>query len=166
MSRLESFIARMQAQKVLLDAAAAELATAGDRLPGPAIELGLGNGRTFDHLRKVLGPRRIIAFDRVLQANPRSVPPTEDLVLGEIAETAPAFALKFGAIAALVHADLGNGVAEDEEELRKWLPEAVAGLASPGALIVSSTELSHPAFLPRTLPPQVRAGRYFFYRRS
>ena len=166
MSRLDTFIARMQAQKVLLEAAAAELARAGDRLPGPAIELGLGNGRTWDHMREVLAGRRIIAFDRALNANPRSVPRPEDLVLGEIERTAPAFAQRYGAIAALVHADLGMGTAAYEAELHRWLPDAIASLAAPEALVVTSTELRHPALAPRPLPQEVAAGRYFVYRRA
>ena len=36
---------------------------------GPVIELGLGNGRTYDHLRERLPGRRIIAFDRVNAGN-------------------------------------------------------------------------------------------------
>ena len=35
-------------------------------MEGPVLELGLGNGRTFDHLRERLPGRRIVAFDRAL----------------------------------------------------------------------------------------------------
>jgi S-adenosyl-L-methionine methyltransferase len=74
MSRLDSFIRRMQAQRLVLNHAAAAL---GD-LPGSVLELGLGNGRTYDHLREVIAlpfrvpvpARRIIAFDRANVANP------------------------------------------------------------------------------------------------
>ncbi|MCL4766806.1 MAG: hypothetical protein KJZ80_11270 [Hyphomicrobiaceae bacterium] len=166
MSRLDSFIARMMAQKILLDAAAAELRAAGDHRPGPAIELGLGNGRTFDHLREALPSRRIVAFDRSLEANPRSVPPAEDLVLGEIEQTAPEFARRFGATGALLHADLGNGIPADEIRLHRWLPGAVLALARPGALVVSSTRLEHASLLEEPLPPGVAAGRYHSYRRA
>ena len=64
MSRLDSFIRRITAQRNVLNAVAAEIAG----LEGPVLELGLGNGRTFDHLREKLPGRRIIAFDRVAAA--------------------------------------------------------------------------------------------------
>lgn len=165
MSRLDSFINRLQAQKVLLEAAAAVLDAAGEGLPGPVIELGLGNGRTYDHLREMLPGRRIIAFDRSVEANPRSIPVPDDLIIGEIETAGRAFGAKFGAIAALLHADLGNGVRADEIRLQRWLPDIVLELVRPGALVVTSTELTHPRLDARALPPDVAPGRYFIYRR-
>ncbi len=166
MSRLESFISRLQAQKVLLEAAARVINDAGERLSGPVIELGLGNGRTYDHLREILPSRRIIAFDRSLDANPRSAPAPDDLIIGEIEITAPEFGARFGAIAALLHADLGNGIAADEIRLQRWLPEIILQLVRPGALVVTSTELHHPSLESQALPPDVPPGRYFMYRRG
>lgn len=166
MSRLDSFIARLQAQKLLLELAAAELELAGARLPGPVIELGLGNGRTYDHLRQLLPDRRIIAFDYAPHANPRSTPATKDLVLGDIRTTAPAFADQFGPVAALLHADLGNGVPENEAILQGWLSGVVVALVRRGALIVTSTPLAHPDLLAKALPPVVPAGRYYAYLRQ
>lgn len=165
MSRLDTFIARLQAQKILLDAAAAELRDAGDCMPGPVFELGLGNGRTFDHLRELLPERRIIAFDRALVANPRSVPPPDDLVLGDIEETASEFGRRSGPIGALLHADLGNGVAANEAILQQWLPHTVLALMRPGAVVVTSTQLSHASLAEQPLAPGIAPGRYFAYRR-
>ncbi len=166
MSRLDSFIARMQAQKTLLDAAAAELKSAGETLPGPAFELGLGNGRTYDHMREVFAGRRVIAFDRHLMANPKSTPPPEDLILGDIEETAPAFARTHGAIGAVLHADLGNGVAADDLKLQKWLPVVATALLRSGAIILTSTRLDHPALGEQPLPENIQVGRYYIYRRA
>ena len=47
MSRLDSFIARMQAQRDCLNYLKPVIAA----VPGPILEVGLGNGRTYDHLR-------------------------------------------------------------------------------------------------------------------
>nr|PZN82223.1 MAG: hypothetical protein DIU57_12080 [Pseudomonadota bacterium] len=165
MSRLNTFIARLQAQKTLLEWAAAKLRSAGDQLQGPVIELGLGNGRTFDHLRELLPDRRIIAFDRTLDANPRSTPPAEDLVLGDIRTTAPAFAERFGAIGVLLHADLGNGVPANEAVLQRWLPDVVVRLTRSRAIVISSTQLEHPKLAALSLPPTVPEGRYYAYVR-
>ncbi len=38
-------------------------------VPGPVLELGLGNGRTYDHLREILPGREIFVFDRRVAAN-------------------------------------------------------------------------------------------------
>jgi hypothetical protein len=156
----------MQAQRVLLNMAAAALNAAGDALPGHVIEFGLGNGRTYDHLRERLPDRRIVVFDRLVRANERSMPPPEDLVVGEIAEAAPEFARRFGATSALLHADLGNGVAAADLQLRRWLPETAYALVRNGGLVISSTPLDHPALVPEPLPSQVPTGRYFVYRRD
>ena len=67
MSRLERFILRLKAQRNCLDAAAALLAG----LDGPILELGLGSGRTYDHLRDRFPDREI--FDIILpSAGPSS----------------------------------------------------------------------------------------------
>jgi hypothetical protein len=102
MSRLDSFIRRLTAQRDILNHVCAEVASRD----GPVMELGLGNGRTFNHLREKLPGRRIVAFDRALAAHASSIPPEGDLFLGEIRDTAARF---IGIGAALVHADIGTG---------------------------------------------------------
>ena len=52
-SRLDSFIRRLEAQRACLDHAA-DLIRGRD---GAVLELGLGNGRTYDHLRELFGGR-------------------------------------------------------------------------------------------------------------
>jgi hypothetical protein len=170
-SRLDSFIRRMQAQRAVLDHAASMLARRGGATPwpgpdAPVLELGLGNGRTFDHMRNVLPGRRIIAFDRANAANPRSCPEPGDLVLGEIQQTGAAFARQHGALAVLAHADLGIGVAADDAALSAWLAPLMHALVRPAGLVLSSTELHHPGLLPQDLPPEVPHGRYFIYARA
>ncbi|TIW36238.1 MAG: hypothetical protein E5V71_18445, partial [Mesorhizobium sp.] len=102
MTRLENFISRMTAQRDILDQVCPEVA----KMEGLVLELGLGNGRTFHHLRERLPGRRIVVFDRELGAHASSIPEAENLVLGEIRETAIRF---IGIDAALVHADIGTG---------------------------------------------------------
>ena len=65
MSRLDSVIRRLAAQRACLEAAARLIA----ELPGPVLEVGLGNGRTFDHLREILPGREIFALDRRIAAH-------------------------------------------------------------------------------------------------
>lgn len=158
MSRLDSFIRRVSAQRDVLDHVCGLLAL----VPGPVMELGLGNGRTFHHLREKLPGRRVIAFDRKLGAHESSIPPGNDLVLGEISETAARFA---GIGAALVHADIETNYAEIDAETERWLPPLAASLLQSGGIVASGLALSHPELAPLDLPSGVPAQRYFLYRR-
>jgi hypothetical protein len=161
MSRLDSFIRRLEAQRRMLDWAAAEITGH----PGLVLELGLGNGRTYDHLRELLPERDIHVFERDVSPNPASMPPSDRLVEGDMAGTLPAFAARHGPCAALIHADVTTGVPERDRVLFAWLPESVAALAAPGALVLSGWDLAHDALAPVNLPDGVPAGRYFAYRR-
>jgi hypothetical protein len=158
MSRLDSFIRRVTAQRAVLDFVCAEAA----KLDGPILELGLGNGRTFDHLRERLPGRRIIAFDRALQAHASSLPTESDLVIGEIGETAKAFR---GIGAALVHADIETAYEEVDRETRRWLARLMPDLLQPAGLAASGLRLDHPSLVALPLPADVPAERYFLYRR-
>lgn len=160
MSRLDSMIRRMSAQRACLDAVAAAIAD----LPGPVLELGLGNGRTYDHLRERLPGREILVFDRVLAAHPDCVPPAELLYLGELEQTLPRARERIGATAALAHADLGSGRPEQDRAVAALLFRLLPPLMRPGALVVSDQELGAPAFDPEPLPQGVPPGRYFLYR--
>jgi hypothetical protein len=158
MSRLDSFIGRVTAQRDILNHIVAEVAA----MEGPVMELGLGNGRTYDHLRECLPGRRIIAFDRALAAHGSSTPAAENLVIGEIRETAAAFQ---GMEAALVHADIGTGYADRDAITLTWLPDLAARLLRPGGIAASGLPLDHPELQPLPIPPSVPEGRYFLYRR-
>ena len=105
MSRLDSFIARMQAQRDCLNF----LKPAVDRLDGPILEIGLGNGRTYDHLRDLFPARDIYVFERQVAAHPDCIPPDDRLFLGDADRSIPLAAAKLGATAALIHTDLGTG---------------------------------------------------------
>lgn len=161
MSRLDSFIRRLEAQRLVLNWAAAAIAGRD----GPVLELGLGNGRTYDHLREILPGRTIHAFDREAKANPNSLPPAEMLVLGDMAQTLPAFAARHGRSAVLVHVDAMSSVPERDQATLGWLPGHVAALAADGALVISGAELEHGALRAAALPQGVPEGRYFAYRR-
>ena len=73
MSRLDSFIRRLKAQRACLTHAAQ--AIGNDE--GTVLELGLGNGRTYDHLRECLPERDIFVFEREVRAHPDCIPDTD-----------------------------------------------------------------------------------------
>jgi hypothetical protein len=159
MSRLDSFISRMTAQRDILNHIKGTLGLPPE---GAVFEVGLGNGRTYSHLRELFGDRRIVCFDRHMGAHKTEVPEPEDLVLGEIRETGP---LHLGSNAALVHADIGQGYPEKDAITLTWLPQLVAGMLAPGSYAVSGLPLVHDDLeeLPRL--PSVEEGRYYYYRR-
>lgn len=159
MSRLDSFIRRLTAQRDILNHVRDDL-----ELPrnGAIMEVGLGNGRTFNHLRELFPERRIIAFDRAMGAHASSVPVAEDMVIGEISETAPAY---IGSEAALVHADIGTGYPEKDAITLTWLPQLAVGLLGVGGIAISGLPLEHPALEPLPVPDSVPTDRYFLYRK-
>jgi len=158
MSRLDSFIRRVSAQRDVLN----HICGLVSPHEGPVLELGLGNGRTYDHLRERLPGRRIIAFDRALGAHGSSRPPERDLVLGEIRETAQAYR---GIGAALVHADIETAYADIDAETALWLAALMPALLAEGGLAASGLALVNRELEPLSLPETVPAERYFIYRR-
>jgi len=160
MSRLDSAIRRLTAQRACLAMAAGLVA---DR-PGPILELGLGNGRTFDHLRCLLPGRAIYCFDRQVDAHPDCIPDDEHLFLGELEATLPQAADRLGASAVLVHVDIGSGDEAASRALGKWLAARLPALLAPGAVLLSDQPMPHPDWTPLMLPDGVEPGRYHAYR--
>ncbi len=160
MSRLDSFIRRLEAQRACLDAAAKKIAA----LEGPVFELGLGNGRTFDHLREVLPGREIFVFERQVAADPDCVPDEAHLLLGDIHQTLPAAVARFGPSVALVHSDVGTGDAAANGRIAAFLATRLPRLLCPGGVVVSDQDLAHDGAEALALPDGVKPGRYFMYR--
>lgn len=157
MSRLESMRRRLSAQIDGLNWAAGQIS----QVAGDVLELGLGNGRTFDHLRQELPDRRIWVVDRVLQCHPSCIPPDDDFLLGE-AEPMLAELAGRGARVALAHYDLGRGIkAEDIIEGAAMSP-LIGAVMVPGGLIVSQQPLV--GFEQLRGPETVDLERYLFYR--
>jgi len=160
LSRLDSFIRRLEAQRACLNVAAEAI----QDLPGAVLELGLGNGRTYDHLRSLLPEREIIVFEREVRAHPDCVPAAERLMLGAIEDTLPAFAERRAGEAALVHSDIGTGEAERNRKLAGWLSDVLPPLLLAGAWVVGDQALSHPCLKAMPLPEGIASNRYFVYR--
>jgi hypothetical protein len=160
MSRLDSFIARMEAQRDCLNFLADEVRT----LPGPILEIGLGNGRTYDHLRTLFPRRDIYVFERKVAAHPDCIPPDDRLFLGEAREAIPRAAKLLGACAALIHTDLGTGDHQANMAMGIWLGPALDGLAAPGSYILANQPLTVTRWTRLPEPPGVARDRYFLYR--
>ncbi|MBW6422399.1 class I SAM-dependent methyltransferase [Rhizobium sp. XQZ8] len=160
MSRLDSFIARMSAQRDILN----HIHQNGLLIEeGAVLEIGLGNGRTYSHLRQLFPERRIVVFDRQMGAHRTLLPEPEDFIMGEISETARQFA---GSNAALVHADIGTGYPDKDAMVMEWLPDVVASALAKNGIAVSGLRLDHPSLIQLTDLPSTKLGSYQFYRRS
>jgi len=164
MSRLDSFIRRLQAQRACLDRAAALIGDPSGGLAGPVLEFGLGNGSTFDHLRAILPGRDIFVFEREVAAHPDCIPAAARLILGDLRETLPASRARFAGSAALAHLDIATGEAAASRALAAALAPLIAPLLRAGAIVVSEPPLAVPGWRALALPDDVEPGRYHLYR--
>lgn len=160
-SRLDLFVDRMVSQRACLDHAARKI----NDLPGPVFELGLGNGRTYHHMRHILPGRDIFVFERAVASHPDSTPPDERLLLGDVFDTLPQALGRFGPTAVLVHADLGGHNARKNDEFARNISPLVAPLLAPGGLMVSSDRMYFEDLQEQPLPDGAVMGRCFIYRR-
>ncbi|MEM9222460.1 MAG: class I SAM-dependent methyltransferase [Pseudomonadota bacterium] len=161
-SRLDVFIARMTAQKAFLEDVAGRIAA----VEGPVLELGLGNGRTFDHLREILPDREIFVFDRSVTAHPASIPDGDHMIIGEIRDTLAFCAPRVQRLAALVHCDLGTGDPTADLAKASWLAPLIAERTAPGGFVATGIALEFEGFelFPRS--PDAELGRYWLYRKA
>ena len=159
MSRLDSFIRRLEAQRACLGFAAAQICA----MAGPVLELGLGNGRTYDHLRELLPGREIFVFEREVNAHPDCIPDPAHLILGDVRSTLPQARPRLPGPAALAHLDVGTGDAAKNAELAAWLSDALPPLLAHGAWVVSDQALGAPALEAQPPPAGIAPERYFLY---
>ena len=160
MSRLDSAIRRFEAQRACLNRAINLTMS----VPGPIFELGLGNGRTYDHLREQASDRRIIVFECKPNPHPDCWPPEDDLIEGDFETALPQALAVARAKAALVHADMGNGDKPETQALARRLVPLLQPLLAPGAVVVSDERLDIPGGTPLPLPESVAEDRYFMLR--
>jgi hypothetical protein len=162
MSRLDSFIRRLEAQRACLNRAAALISG----IDGIVLELGLGNGRTYDHLRELFPEREIHVCERRVAAHPACVPPVEFLILGDMRETLPGLRSRFGGRVALAHFDAGTGDTAANGVLAAELTPDIAALLCRGGVLVSDPPIEAAELEPLPLPDGVALGRYHLYCRT
>lgn len=160
MSRLDLMIRRLTAQRQCLELACEQIRD----VEGVVFEVGLGNGRTFDHLREKLPGRDIYVFDREIKSHPESRPPDDHAFLGAIEETLPEAALRFKGRVALLHSDIGNGIPEYGRRMAAAIGATLMTALAPGALVLSDEVLDVPG-LETVTPPLSDLRRYYMYRR-
>ncbi|MEQ3672518.1 class I SAM-dependent methyltransferase [Pseudophaeobacter sp.] len=157
MSRLDSMLRRFTAQRDGLNWAAAEIAG----VAGHVLDMGLGNGRTYDHLREILPDRRVWVIDRVLQCHPSCVPPEADFLQGEAVPMLERLKSE-GHKIVLAHYDFGFGVKEQDVAEAAAMSPVIASVMAKGGIVVSGQPLV--GFEELKGPEGIPEGRYLFYR--
>ncbi len=156
-SQLDRMIARLTAQRDHLAVAA----TAIRDVPGPVLEIGLGKGRTYDHLRRLLPDRDIYAFDGSVHAPARLVPDPDHLFVGDFRETLETAAGRLPP-AALAHADFGSEDRSRDAAQAEWLGPLIGRLMAPGGIVVSDRKLVAERWTPVDCPSG--AWPYFLWQ--
>lgn len=161
MSRLDLFIDRMVSQRACLDAAIDQTAD----MTGPVFELGLGNGRTFHHMRERITTRDIFVFERAVASHPESTPDEHQLILGDVTETLVQSQVRFGATASLIHADLGGHNRAKNDAFARKISPLVEPLLTQGGLMVASDRMYFETLKELPLPKGAVEGRCFIYQK-
>ena len=159
-SRLEKLYYRIEAQHKCLAWAFEHIKSR----KGLVFELGLGHGRTFDHLRLNLPDHDIYVFDRAIGSYPECTPDSSRIILGDLTETLPAAAARFAGQVVLAHSDVGSFSAGHNSTMPKIVSAGLPHSLAPGALILSDLPLSIAGTERLPLPAGVRADRYYIYR--
>lgn len=153
MSRLDSVIRRLTAQRDCLGWAV-------EHAPdGPVLDIGLGNGRTYHHLREIAPERDVWSIDRAMKAHPSSIPPPEFYLEGEAVQMIEALAERIGNSIALVHYDLGIGVPEEDRPLADAVGTVLSQVLAPKGFIVTNARFE--GYQTLSTPEGVPEGRYF-----
>lgn len=160
LTRLEKLLFRLEAQYLCLAWAFKEVA----ERPGAVFELGLGHGRTYDHMRQNLPGRDIYVFERDLDCFDDCVPPDDRLFLGDIGDTLAASARRFPRQVVLAHCDMGSYTTAHNEAMSGLLSERLPAVLAPAAIVLSDLPLDMPGAHALPLPAGARDGRYFVYR--
>lgn len=160
MSRLDAFIKRVTAQRDCLNEIARRLQ--GRR--GPVLELGLGNGRTYDHLRSLFPVEDIFVFDREIAAHPACIPPADRVLLGDFRDSLGGALARMGRRAILAHGDFGSADPGRTAALARFVGPALVPLIEPGGFVVSDQPMNVPGWLAVAPPATVEPERYFIWQ--
>ncbi len=165
MSRLDDLVRRMQTQRSVLNRAIQKVRE--ENVSGTVIELGLGSGRTFDHLRENFPQREIMTFDWEMEATKDCVPLKQQFVKGEIQKTFPKFVVGKESSCALLHIDIGTKDRTRDKDLYASLTEKIVAILCAGGYVVSDRELFSSWLEPLdTSQDQLEGWPYFFYRKK
>ena len=157
MSRLESMMRRLAAQKTGLEWCVEQT----EKIKGDFVEIGLGNGRSYDHIREIAPNKKIWVLDRILQCHPSCVPPEDSFLQGEANEVMIQMK-KDNIRIALTHYDFGVGIKDKDEAEAAALSPLIKDIMVEDGLLMSCQPLV--GFKQIEGPAEIPAGRYYFYK--
>lgn len=164
-SRLDSHIRRVLAQKYCLQYAHMHI----KKLDGIILEMGLGNGRTYDHICELFPERQIYVFERKVRSHPASTPPKDQLVEGDVFDTLPKWSKNYFGKVALIHSDIGSGDTENNKKIMQFITPFYEKLLRPNGLLLCDQQpvLENEHCLHRMPPPSgVAEDRYYIFKRK
>ena len=130
------------------------------------LELGLGNGRTYDHLRELFPDREIFVFERQPAPHPACMPDPAHLIIGDLEDTLPRAGSLLPMPAAFIHSDVGSHDLDRDARLAAWLATVLPGITRPGAVLASDRALISPYLLAQPMPDGTAGASFFLYRRA
>jgi S-adenosyl-L-methionine methyltransferase len=153
-SALDNLIRRLMSQRASLERAAAMVT----QLPGPALQIGWGDGTAYDHLREIMRRREIFVFDRQITA-PLDVPPAPaQRIIGDPRETLPETWERCAREAVFAHLNVLS------PRLASELAPLTAPMLRPGAVVVSEAALDLPGWEAIAANEATRDSRDHLYR--
>lgn len=158
MSKLDSFIRRLSTQIQCLNWASQQVCG----IKGDILELGLGNGRTYDHL-KLLFPKRKCFVAEVDETCIRqhSDIPRDNIILGDLRTTLPQ--LNPG-VFALIHCDIGGWDDTESEPTMRSIDQVLVNLLVQEGILVSSLPILY-STLAECQANCYFKKRYFVYKK-
>lgn len=142
------------AQRASLERAAAMVT----QLPGPALELGWGDGIAYDHLREIMRRRDILVFDREITA-PSDIVPLDHRIIGDPRETLPQAWERCRREAALVLFNFAPAT-----RLAIELAPLVAPMLRSGAVVITEAAIELPGWEPIETADTSRDRADYLYR--
>jgi hypothetical protein len=161
-TRLEKLLYRLQSQHACLTWVFGEIRD----MPGIVFELGLGLGRTFNHLRTHLPAREIHVFERQVHSYPDCTPEPHELIIGDLAETLPAASARHAGGVCLVNSDVGSFDRAQNQVMAQIVSAGIAPALAPGAFVLSDLPLTIAGCVALEPPPGAHADRYYLYKRT
>lgn len=158
LSVLQLMLRRLQTQQQCLEYAIQLI----EGVSGCIMELGLGKGRTYDHLRCIAPQRSIFVFDHHLHAPENARPLPSQLILGDFTKTLiePAITLPV----ALIHADIGTTKPLQDRQLYSFLATKLDTWATAHSVLVCDRPMPALRWQPLQLPPACE-WPYYMYRK-
>jgi len=156
-SALDLLIRRLMSQRASLERAASLIT----QLPGPALQIGWGDGIAYDHLHEILRRRDLFVFDKAIAAPDTAPPQPEHRIIGDPSETLPQAWERWRREAAFAYLNFAAPARAAAE-----LAPLLAPLLRPGAIVIAETAVELPGWEAVPASEGARDAREHLYRVS